>query len=205
MNVTFSISPTTTRRILLLTTTTALLLAGGMAYAGLVPFTAGQPLKASDLAGNFKDLDDRVKGLESAGTKPVFDLDGDPGTTQDRFSIAAVYRDSTTAVKGALALKGKDGYVAGKIMCEDLLKSDSAHMCTSIELVRSEQLGVSIKTSGWYSTGAWTQDPAGPAFASDCGRWLDGTATRLGPYWESPGRGPLAAGCDTLHQVLCCD
>jgi hypothetical protein len=101
------------------------------------------------------------------------------------------------------------GYAGAKQLCETTCSSTTAHMCTSEELVRTSQLGVTIPTptgvvpGSWYSAGIRQVASGNPV---DCAGWTNdasGTSSHDGPFW---GLGqPQVTGCFNAAPVLCCD
>jgi hypothetical protein len=105
---------------------------------------------------------------------------------------------------------GRGGYVGAKGMCEAKCNnSPTAHMCSSEEVVRSAQLGVSL-SSGWYASGveAAYADPSGLGAANgtpsvDCHGFTSAAGSINAMFWQ--GTYPAQIGCNNALPVLCCD
>jgi hypothetical protein len=71
-------------------------------------------------------------------------------------------------------------------------------MCDPAEIVRSQQLGISLPD------GAWVASFDGTGTTGDCISWTDDTNNGGNVWNQSP---PLIqrAGCDTAHAIACCD
>jgi hypothetical protein len=214
MNLTISLSPDTLKRLLVLIVTAGGVVTASLAYADLeYAFNGGEKLTAKALDGNFKSLDGRVGALQtghSALEKRVAAIEamrGMPPVILDQagegYSVGGTYQVRTEPVSGAITLGTLKGYRAANLKCKKTAASDSAHMCSSEEVVRSRQRGKEVE-SGWYTTGAYVllQDPGLEAL-NDCGGWIVGTDNVNGAYWT--GSGGLWLSCDKPTPILCCD
>jgi hypothetical protein len=183
----------------------ALLSAMALPADAMVPhsFSNGQTLSATDMNDDFNGLDTRVSTLETfttTGTK-VVEIRG-PGNK--KWSLGATYCGVTPgSYNGSLG-----GYATAKSLCESVTGcSPSAHMCTSEELVRTYQMGVTFSTEGWYSQGAWAYwSTTGSNYMNDCAGWTSTLTNSYGPVWNymsSPS--PSGDACNLTHPVICCD
>jgi hypothetical protein len=98
------------------------------------------------------------------------------------------------------------GYSGAKHLCETACSSTTAHMCTSEELTRTSQLGVTIAIGvlgGWYATGINENYSGNPV--NDCVGWTSNAIGNNGPSW-APGL-PQNNNCGATNAVpvLCCD
>lgn len=66
INIKLDVTAGTARRLGIISATLAVLGVAAAAYAAQHTFQANETLTAANLAGNFKDLDDRMKALEGA-------------------------------------------------------------------------------------------------------------------------------------------
>jgi hypothetical protein len=123
-----------------------------------------------------------------------------------KYSVGATtYCGTGTATTGAIsAPNGKNGYAGAKALCEASAgcgASQTAHQCSSEELLRSIQMGIAVP-NGWYS-GLYAASSV-----SDCQGWsVAGTGT-AGPMWLVPSSGPpfpSYTNCSVSNPVLCCD
>lgn len=164
-------------------------------------FGQNQVLTHTDLNDNFNSLDSRVTALESSGKAVTVTVNG----TSRSYSRAAVYAGATPPqyygdMRTSTSGSGPTGYVGAKTICENLVKTKTAHMCTADELIRSAQLGKTIP-NGWYATGV--QDAQN--VAQDCRGWTsnDSVQGTKGALWT--GVFPSAQSCGVTASVLCCD
>ena len=175
-------------------------------------FKAGEVIEANAVNGRFNALKSRIEALE-ATTKAL----GATGLVMEvngaTYSLGAIYRQTTDGkLDGNLlatlppTAKSANGYHAAKLLCQNKLNSASAHMCSSEEMSRSAQLGVSISDKmGWISTGA------GAGLFRDCRGWSSkgdqpppvNDPNDSGVLWV--GGGPVPGGCNEPHYIHCCD
>jgi hypothetical protein len=168
-----------------------------IAYASLTTFKAGDPLSATTMNANFADLNTRLTAVESLVAK---------ATADGGYSLGATYCGSTAATEGAFSGPGAlTGYAAAKAQCQSVsgCSATAAHMCTTDEIARTEQLSVAIPVSGWYSTALsyadWTTNRTG---ADDCNAWQWNTS------WNGVDGGiavPFTGNCNTSLPILCCN
>jgi hypothetical protein len=164
----------------------------GIALATPHVWKTSDPLNATDLNG----LNVVTVGTVSYSVGATKFCGESPTSTTGSFSYNS----------GALT-----GYQAAKAICQTSTgcnASATAHMCSAEEMVRSSQLGVTVPGQGWYSTGTYATQGAGPV-VDDCYGWTAAAAGDDGAIW-SPGA-PSGAGdatilsCATTTPILCCD
>ena len=139
-----------------------------------------------------------------------------------RISLSGLYAGrSAASTTGLIAYQGLIGYRAAKAICEQDMGSPTAHMCNSLEMVNSAQLGLLSYTSAvWVASGTMAFDiqltPGGQYQSmTDCEGWTksvfsncDGVTGKLcfGAAWSVAGHYYPAHGyCDTLLYIACCD
>jgi hypothetical protein len=173
----------------------ALLVGTGLARADVFVFEPEKKLTAQQLNDSFAALQQQLAELRA---KSIVVRNG------RSFSVGATFCGTTAPTKGAFAVGETSGYAAAKSSCEkSACGSDSAHMCSSEEVVRSRQAGLLV-TDGWYSSGTFVEveDPANEP-VHDCYGWTRDTADVNGPFWtDNHG---VASGCDAARPILCCD
>jgi len=172
---------------LLAATVTIVVFASIMADAS-VPntFNAGDVLSAAKVNANFADID-------SWRAHPVVSKNG------KQFSLGATYCGSTSTTTGQIT----GGRVGAKTSCETVCTSASAHVCTSTELIRTADAGLSVPSTGWYAS-----SPSG-----DCSGWTSAASNitascfNNGAYCSGGGlpAGYNYASCNYSFPVLCCD
>jgi hypothetical protein len=130
---------------------------------------------------------------------------------------------TSTATTGSFASGSLVGYPAAKALCQSAQScgpSQTAHMCTAEEMVRSAQMGVLPAFSpfgppspGWYSTGTYEQIATGTgstALLEDCAGWqiATGSTAYYGHVWQLAPSGQGNPGvnvCSNTNPVMCCD
>jgi hypothetical protein len=111
-----------------------------------------------------------------------------------------------TSTVGGISYNGT-GYAGAKALCQasTACGSDpSAHMCTSEEIIRSSQLGISVP-AGWYSTSIWGVAGSPLSAATnygDCNGWSVSDSGHFGSFW-SPN--PDTRPCSDSEPILCCN
>lgn len=166
---------------------------------------AGNPISASSLKALLDQTDARLANLEQKiGTYTV-----DQKSAQ--YSLAAVYVMSTNKVTPG-DMSGLDlpaGYKSGKLACEEITGSPSAHMCTCDEISRTAALGIEGPAqAGWYTchlrADYITDTVSSGKSNSDCDGWRSSDVNHVGMAtgntWEPSGQ-----TCDKKMPVLCCD
>lgn len=124
-------------------------------------------------------------------------LEGQVTTLQARPSVGR-YCGQTAAANGAFG-----GYSSGRTLCIAACKnSQTAHMCTDMEIVNSLQQGIGVST-GWYATGVSAVVTSTFVTANDCKGWADGTTTQRGALWSQTY--PSHDLCNVTYPILCCD
>ncbi len=169
-----------------------------IAAAPLKKWNPTDTLTASDLNGNFENLDGRVALLEAA--RPMVTFNG------KKFSLDAIYCGATATP----SLGNMGGHEGTKSLCEFACKTSSAHMCSVAELQRSYSLGkkpAPTITSGWVNNTFGGPNEWGTAM-SDCRGWTDSASApgSLGSAWTVVSGYVSPAQCYSSPQpVLCCD
>lgn len=178
------------------------LVLGGIGLASAAPIDTtwikpGDPIPAASLKAN-------LDGLQQQLNKPTISKNG------KQYSLGATYCGKTaTSTNGQIT----NGYAGAKVLCEAVAacgNSPSAHMCTTEEVNRSAQMGITVD-SGWYSAtehstwfGCSNFQCASSQNVTDC----DGWSVTYGDYyamaWQAGGY-PRQAACNTSRPVLCCD
>jgi len=141
-----------------------------------------------------------------------------------RYSLNAVFVGTTwnamvLSGQGSFNAQGKtmgliqlpgytDGYAAAKRACELVIGSQTAHMCTSNEMVLSSQLGVGAIAKSWMSAGAEAVyfTDVSSYFIGDCNGWRTGDhdpLKYLGPIWHN--NRPSHHWCTMQYPIACCD
>jgi hypothetical protein len=184
------------RRVLLYVVTPVALVAATAAVARATLDTTwiadGKPVSSSKLQSNLTELDTRLKTVEGFQSR---------ATGNGSYSVGAVFCGATAATDGKIT----NGYAGAKTLCQAACaNAPSAHMCTSEELVRTQQRGVLItQAAGWYARGVHSTNGSGPV--RDCQGWTNNAGTDLASAWETP-LGPVGvAVCSSSFPVLCCD
>jgi hypothetical protein len=193
-NVDFELSPRA-KRVLRFMLPVLVMLVSAVVYAG-VPntFKDGDTLSAQPMNDNFASLDQRLTKLESANAK---------ATDDGGYSVGATYCGSSASTTAGdmsgLSVTGT-GYGKARTQCQVTCNSPSAHMCAADELVRSAQLGVTLSTQGWDSSGSATGNGN-----YECDGWTTNSASFLASIWNDSPPGPSIVDCSKLYPVLCCN
>lgn len=155
---------------------------------------SGAPVSAANfnsdlntINANFASLDQRLTILEARTTS-------DGG-----YSVNATYCGTTESMTGQIA----GGYAGAKAFCVAACNgANTAHMCTTEELLRSLSLGTGQPGPSWISTGTlgvvWS-----PSSAADCNRWASAESSDYGGAWD--GNGAVLSSCDTVSPIACCN
>jgi hypothetical protein len=162
----------------------AILFGGGAVAwaAGLVTWSSGQTLTASDLNNNFSYVQ----------AHPIL-MVADGGS----YSLSAIFCGQTLPNNtGDLG-----GYASASQVCQTKC-GPAAHMCTTEEMVRSAQLGISVPNAGWYASGVQLTGSAGnPVPTTDCQGFTSDSADYYGAVWD--GFGQISA-CNNPEPIDCC-
>ncbi|HTC92907.1 MAG TPA: LamG-like jellyroll fold domain-containing protein [Terriglobales bacterium] len=113
------------------------------------------------------------------------------------------YCGSTLATTGQLAsLSG--GYHAAAVLCQTACNSPAATMCTATDMVHSAQLGISLPSNVWYSSGTFVPVTTNSTFVTDCNGWTEGPPGTPydGPTWVTGA--PSIATCSSSLPIACC-
>ena len=181
---------------------------GALASAAVLEFKASDPLTASGMNANFKDLNDRVSALEG---KAIARRGG------KSYSVGA----TTFCGKTTIGYSGSAvaGYAGAKAKCEGVATcSASAHLCGEDEIVRSLALGVdlTLAPNGWiHGFGTVGANVAIGNTSNDCNGFTKGVAsgTASGFYGTNfsvnvegnVGASPYMQPCEASLPLLCCD
>jgi len=187
--------PRRTKRIALMVGVPALVIGGSAIAVASVPntFKDGDVLSADKMNQNFADLDSRITKLEMSG--------GVITANNKQYSVNAVYCGQTAPVGGSIG-----GYAAAKTLCEQACSgSPSAHVCNTIELARTAQLGVPITSEGRLASGLFTLYPPNNYAINDCNGFKSGNATVYGAAWDSVEGVATVYTCNVSKPLLCCD
>jgi len=192
-HIEFELSPRQKRLIVGGIAATVLL--GGTIVWASVPnvFKDGDPLSAQTMNDNFTALDQRLSKVETVTAKASADAG---------YAFGASYCGSSGVTKADLSgVSGTGtGYVKARAQCQTTCSSPGAHLCTSDEVSRSAQLGVTVP-NGWYSSVSYF---ASSAPGNECSGFTDGTSTTWQASWWVGGT-PSADYCNQSHALLCCD
>jgi len=120
--------------------------------------------------------------------------------------------DAEGKTKGAIKCEDEPvGYRSAKRVCELVLSSATAHLCTTHEILVSLQAGsyLPVGVQAWAAAGVKIShyDPqSGLTYQNfDCGGWtLDAKEAHAGTLVSSNGD-PSWAPCTTPHPLACCD
>jgi hypothetical protein len=195
INIDFEVSPRV-KRALRIAVPALVILGASVAYAA-VPntFKDGDALSAQTMNDNFTALDQRLAKVEALTNK---------ATSDGGYSLGATYCGATGNTMGdlsALPAAGA-GYAKAKAQCQTTCNSPSAHLCTSEEITRSSELGMTIP-SGWYSTAVYMFSSTG---TYDCFGFTAKANTTQGALWANgtPSYATVTT-CDGTNPVLCCN
>src|SRR5260370_22367963 len=113
------------------------------------------------------------------------------------------YCGSTAATTGQLAsLSG--GYRAAALLCQTACNSPAATIRTATDMIHSAQLGISLPSNVWYSSGAFVPVTTNSTFVTDCNGWTEGPQGTPydGPTWVTGA--PSMATCSSSLPIACC-
>ena len=183
--------PAVPRRRWLIALALTIVAVGAVAFAtDFTPFAQGEQLGKTKMNMNFQVLQDRIATLE---TKAIITRNS------KKWSLGAVFCGRTSPTTGQIA----NGYAGAKALCETSCASPSAHMCTSEDVIRSAQMGITVQ-QGWYST--FTNSIVGTnQAAEDCVAWTSAAAGVSGAFVPTGTFFPNSATCDQSFPVICCD
>lgn len=183
MKIEIELKPGTVRRIGILAATLGVLGAVAAVQASQIHFSSGQALTAAQLNGNFDEL-------YAAAAKPSVNKNG------KSISIGGSYCGATAAPISGSAV---GGYSGAKTKCEAACSTATAHMCDSAEIVRSQQLSLTLPD------GAWAAAFTSSGTAADCVSWTSGQANGTGFVTNLSPPILLQVQCDSTHVIACCD
>lgn len=199
MKLTIHVTASGAKRLLIVGSLLIVLGTAAVSLAIPVPFVSNTTLKAADLNADFAATEAITVGT---------------GASAKSYARAAIFAKATTStyygnMHASGSSTGPTGYVGAKAICETLVGSNTAHMCTADELIRSAQLGAipAAEPSSWYASGV-----LGPTNANDCKGWTD-DGTSYGSTWNflaaAPPVGasyyPGSTACSQALPILCCD
>jgi hypothetical protein len=160
----------------------------GVAVATATPievpntFTGGTVISSGQVNANFAALAEQ----SVVYTNPV---------TNGRYSLNAGFCGQTTA----LSTGNLGGYTGAKTQCETTCGTDTAHMCTSEEVIRYVSTGGTMPNEQlWIATGV------GVEFLTDCLGWTSSSDTSQGGTFWTPDQPGLIL-CSASARVACCD
>jgi len=124
-----------------------------------------------------------------------------------KYSVGATHYCGTgpSMTDGLFSFQGKTGYPAAKAMCQQSLgcnSSPTAHMCDSVEITRSMQLGDAVPNNAWYSVPLQATIP-GSFITDDCTGWAYNVSGDYGPVLLASH--PAEGNCSVARPVSCCD
>ena len=175
---------------------------GSVPYAILAGAVQGGPVNATSYALNGSPF-------ATATGRTLLSYTPDGGTTSTK-SVSGLFCGASPSItNGALTdpVTGAKGYLASKLICQGVCKSQTAHMCSAPELIGSMELGVSALQQAataadlWYSAGV--DIPYSGLPTNDCGGWTLSSGA-WGPAWASPGVATLDL-CGDTELIACCD
>src|SRR5260370_42660625 len=94
------------------------------------------------------------------------------------------YCGSTAATTGSFSFNSSTGYRAAALLCQQACNSPLATMCLATDMVHTAQLGLTLPSGVWYSSGMLSPIGAG-SFQTDCNGWTYNN-TFYGPTWTLP-------------------
>jgi hypothetical protein len=114
------------------------------------------------------------------------------------------YCGSTASTAGKFSFSSSTGYRAAALMCQQTCSSPAATMCLAADMVHSAQLGISLPSGVWYSSGVYVPLTPTSPFVNDCNGWTEnvGGTPYDGPSWVTGA--PSAATCSTSQPIACC-
>jgi hypothetical protein len=190
----------------------------GAEALGPVPniFSSGDPISAAEINEDFDALVDGITAVEARASV----LEGRAAALEaSATGVLCGYTDPTpgsfTFVSGTAALRG---YAAGSALCQSsCAPSTTAHVCSSAEIVRSEELGLvrpSAMDAAWYATGDFSSDVrtgSGTGTTgyqiTDCRGFTSLDSGEAGAFWATGGgaHAPNYQGCNFAASIACCD
>ncbi|HTD23621.1 MAG TPA: LamG-like jellyroll fold domain-containing protein [Terriglobales bacterium] len=126
-----------------------------------------------------------------------------PPPAQATPTLTNQYCGSTAATTGQVtSLSG--GYRAAALLCQTACNSSAATMCTATDMVHSAQLGISLPSNVWYSSGTFVPVTTNSTFVTDCNGWTEGPPGTPydGPTWVTGA--PSMATCSSSLPIACC-
>ncbi len=183
MKIEIELKRGTARRIAVVGATLIILGIGAAVYANQIHFTSGQTLTAAQLDNNFDEL-------YAAAAKPSITRNG------KSISIGGAYCGATSATYDGAAI---GGYTGAKAKCEATCGTATAHMCDGADILRSEQLGITMPD------GVWLSSYTASITAVDCLMWTKNTTNTIGEVLNLSPPLFLTAACNTSHSIACCD
>jgi hypothetical protein len=114
------------------------------------------------------------------------------------------YCGSTASTTGKFSFSSSNGYRAAALLCQQTCNSAAATMCSATDMVHSAQLGISLPSGVWYSSGVYVPLTPTSPFVNDCNGWTEnvGGTPYDGPSWVTGA--PSAATCSTSQPIACC-
>lgn len=183
MKIEIELKPGTARRIGVVGATLIILGVGAAVYANQIHFTTGQTLTAAQLDNNFDEL-------YAAAAKPSITRNG------KSISIGGAYCGATSATYDGAAV---GGYTGAKAKCEASCGTATAHMCDGADILRSEQLGITMPSGVWISSYTASMTPV------DCVSWTMNQTNTNGEVLNLSPPAFSMVTCDTSHAIACCD
>ena len=139
-----------------------------------------------------------------------------------KMGLNGIYCGSTPPTTGKIvyplgsAAPIETGYRAAKRLCEDACGTTTAHMCSSVDLGRSAQLGSLPNTSAWYTSftlDLYESGTLGAQYTRDCDGWVTeddnaGNRENFGPTFGFDASSPVFPNrdrCSTVQPIACCN
>ncbi len=163
--------------------------------------SAATATAANSAAGSLDTRIAAIEGRVTAVETDVGDVLTELGGPNGDYSVAAWYCGEAGPTTGDIA----NEWTGVKALCEAACGTDTAHMCSLEELVRSVSVG-NVVASGWFLGAQMTEGTSFPLLTNQsCVGWSSASMTQLGHVWQSPQGHPATSRCDTANAILCCD
>jgi hypothetical protein len=114
------------------------------------------------------------------------------------------YCGASASTTGKFISSSATGYRAAALICQQTCNSPLATMCSASDMVHSAELGISLPSNVWYSSGTYVPLTPTSPFVNDCQGWTENPVGTPydGPSWVTGA--PSAATCSTSQPIACC-